>query len=129
MAAEGSPVASAIDRISSVMDKMQVGVNRLGGILSERRAQWVAEQKLGRSSDVQAQIKSLLSEKLRMDNLEQDRQSRFMEMAETLVPQVTEEQLAAVKEQREAFREQQRTMQAELVKKRLSEWESLFLSL
>lgn len=114
MAAEGSPVASAIDRISSVMDKMQVGVNRLGGIISERRSQWAAEQKLGRSSDVQAQIKSLLSEKLRADNLEQDRQSRFMEMAETLVPQVTEEQLAAVKEQREAFREQQRTMQAEL---------------
>lgn len=114
MAAEGSPVASAIDRISSVMDKMQAGVNRLGGIISERRSQWAAEQKLGRSSDVQAQIKSLLSEKLRTDNLEQDRQSRFMEMAETLVPQVTEEQLAAVKEQREAFREQQRTMQAEL---------------
>ena len=114
MAAEGSPVASAIDRIASVMDKMQVGVNRLGGIIAERRSQWAAEQKLGRSSDVQEQIKSLLSEKLRTDTLEQDRQSRFMEMAETLVPQVTEEQLAAVKEQREAFREQQRTLQAEL---------------
>lgn len=114
MAAEGSPVASAIDRISSVMDKMQQGVYRLGHTLEERRTQSGAERWLSQASDVQAQIKSLLTEKVTSDKLEQDRQSRFMEMAETLVPQVTEEQLAAVKEQRMAFREHQRTMQAEL---------------
>lgn len=114
MAAEGSPVASAIDRISSVMDKMQAGVYKLGQTLESRRTQSGAERWLSQASDVQEQIKSLLTEKVTSDKLEQDRQSRFMEMAETLVPQVTEEQLAAVKEQRAAFREQQRTMQAEL---------------
>lgn len=114
MAAEGSPVASAIDRISSVMDKMQAGVYELGQTLESRRTQSGAERWLSQASDVQEQIKSLLTEKVTSDKLEQDRQSRFMAMAETLVPQVTEEQLAAVKEQRAAFREQQRTMQAEL---------------
>lgn len=114
MAAEGSPVASAIDRISSVMDKMQDGVYQLGKTLESRRAQSGAERWISQASDVQGQIKSLLTEKVTSDKLEQDRQSRFMEMAETLVPQVTEEQLEAVKEQRRAFREHQRTMQAEL---------------
>ena len=114
MAAEGSPVAAAIDRISSVMDKMQVGVAGLGCTLEKQRAQSGAERWLSQASDVQDMIKSLLSEKVASGNLEQERQSRFMDMAETLVPQVTEEQLEAVKEQRRAFREHQRTMQAEL---------------
>lgn len=113
-AAAGSPVASALNNMSSAMSKMMVGVDQLGKRISESWAQRNAAQKIGSASDVQEQIKLLLLEKVRSDKLDQERQARFMEMAETLVPQVTEEQLEAVKEQRRAFREHQRTMQAEL---------------
>lgn len=111
---EGSPMATAIDKLSVTLSSMQKGISALDDAINKQRISNAAASKLGKATDVQQQIKALLESKLAEDKIERERHDRMMSVAESIVPQVTQEQIAAYKEQRKAYREHQRNLQSQL---------------
>lgn len=111
---EGSPVATAISRLSVAMSGMRTGLNALGTNIEKQRVSNMAAREAGRATDVQEQIRQLLTTKVASDNIEKDRHQRMMDMAEEAIPQVTQEQIDAYKEQRKTYREQQRNLKSQL---------------
>lgn len=111
---EGSPVATAISRLSVAMSGMRTGLNALGTNIEKQRISNMAAREAGRATDVQEQIRQLLTTKVASDNIEKERHQRMMDMAEEAIPQVTQEQIDAYKEQRKTYREQQRNLKSQL---------------
>lgn len=111
---EGSPVATAISRLSVAMSGMRTGLNALGTNIEKQRISNMAAREAGRAIDVQEQIRQLLTTKVASDNIEKERHQRMMDMAEEAIPQVTQEQIDAYKEQRKTYREQQRNLKSQL---------------
>lgn len=111
---ESSPVATAISRLSVAMSGMRTGLNALGTNIEKQRISNMAAREAGRATDVQEQIRQLLTTKVASDNIEKERHQRMMDMAEEAIPQVTQEQIDAYKEQRKTYREQQRNLKSQL---------------
>lgn len=111
---ESSPVATAISRLSVAMSGMRTGLNALGTNIEKQRISNIAAREAGRATDVQEQIRQLLTTKVASDNIEKERHQRMMDMAEEAIPQVTQEQIDAYKEQRKTYREQQRNLKSQL---------------
>lgn len=111
---ESSPVATAISRLSVAMSGMRTGLNSLGMNIEKQRISNMAAREAGRATDVQEQIRQLLTTKVASDNIEKERHQRMMDMAEEAIPQVTQEQIDAYKEQRKTYREQQRNLKSQL---------------
>ena len=109
-----SPVATAIDKLSSVMGGMQKGIYALDNAIAKQRVGNAASRNIGTADDVQQKIRTLLETKLAEDKIERERHARMMEIAESVVPQVTQAQLDAYKEQRKAYREHQKLLQGQL---------------
>lgn len=109
-----SPVATAIDKLSSVMGGMQKGIYALDNAIAKQRVGNAASRNIGAADDVQQKIRTLLETKLTEDKIERERHARMMEIAESVVPQVTQAQLDAYKEQRKAYREHQKLLQGQL---------------
>lgn len=111
---EKSPVADSLNRLADAMSVMRNGIASLDDTIKERRATQGAERNLAQAEDVKQQIRTLLELKVAEDRIESDRHQRMMDMAESLVPQVTDEQLETIREQRKAYREQQWALKEEL---------------
>lgn len=109
-----SPVATAIDKLVTVMGGMQKGIYALDNAIAKQRVANAASRNIGAADDVQQKIRALLETKLTEDKIERERHARMMEIAESVVPQVTQAQLDAYKEQRKAYREHQKLLQGQL---------------
>lgn len=111
---QGSPVANALNQVSAALSGMRGGLSVLHTDIVKQMVDNKIARKAGEASDVQAQIKRLLTTRVAADRIEQDRHQRMMDMAEEVIPQVTQEQIDAYREQRKTYREQQRNLKAQL---------------
>ena len=111
---QGSPVANALNQVSAALSGMRGGLSVLHTDIVKQMIDNKVAGKAGEASDVQAQIKRLLTTRVAADKIEQDRHQRMMDMAEEVIPQVTQEQIDAYREQRKTYREQQRNLKAQL---------------
>lgn len=114
VSSQGSPVANALNQVSSALSGMRGGLSVLHTDIVKQMIDNKIAGKAGEASDVQAQIKRLLTTRVAADRIEQDRHQRMMDMAEEVIPQVTQEQIDAYREQRKTYREQQRNLKAQL---------------
>lgn len=113
-ASEGSPVASVLDATSKNMRLVASAVRQLHDSVEKQVAANLAARKMGEAQDVQQTIKNMLQAKLAEDQVEHDRHQRMMDIAEKLVPQVTDEQIKAVHEQIRSYRNFNKVVDARL---------------
>ena len=109
-----SPIADSLNRLVDVMSVMRNGINSLDESIKEQRASQGAARNLAQADDVKEKIRTLLELKVSEDKIEQERHQRMMDVAESVVPQITDEQLDTIREQRKAYREQQWALKEEL---------------
>ena len=110
----GSPVSDALGKTIASLDKVSGAVTKLQASVRERMLASMDAKKTGKADDVQQAIRSMLKAKLVDDKIEGERHKRMMDMAESLFPQVSEEQLKAVRMQQLVYREHKKTLDAEL---------------
>lgn len=111
---EKSPVADSLNRLADAMSVMRKGIASLDESIKENRVAQGAARNLAQADDVKEQIRTLLELKVSEDAIERERHQRMMDIAESIIPQVTDEQLDAIREQRKAYREQQWALKEEL---------------
>jgi len=109
-ASENSPVATTLGKAVSGMNLVASAVSKLHGAIEDQVAANLAVRKTGESKDVQQIIRNLLQAKVAENTIERERNKRMMDMAERVVPQVTEEQLETLKLQQEAYRAHKKEM-------------------
>ena len=109
-----SPVADAINKLVDAMSVMRSGISSLDDSIKERRVAQGAARNLAVADDVREKIRTLLELKVSEDKIERERHQRMMDVAEGVVPQITDEQLESIREQRKAYREQQWALKEEL---------------
>ena len=88
-------------------------VSLLDAVIKQRQKNAVATE-MGSTDNVKFAIREMLSAKLDADKVERERHNRMMDMAESLIPKVSDEQLKAVRMQQLAYREHKKTLEAEL---------------
>lgn len=113
-ASEGSPIASVLDATSKNMRLVSSAVRQLHDSVEKQVAANLAARKMGEAQDVQQTLKNMLQAKLAEDQVEHDRHQRMMDIAEKLVPQVTDEQIKAVHEQIRSYRNFNKVVDARL---------------
>ena len=111
---EKSPVADSLNRLADAMSVMRRGITSLNESIKEQRIAQGAARNLAQADDVKEQIRTLLELKVAEDVIERERHQRMMDVAESVIPQITDEQLEAIREQRKAYREQQWALKEEL---------------
>lgn len=111
---EKSPVADSLNRLADAMSVMRRGITSLDESIKEQRIAQGAARNLAQADDVKEQIRTLLELKVSEDAIERERHQRMMDVAESVIPQITDEQLDAIREQRKAYREQQWALKEEL---------------
>lgn len=111
-ASESSPIASVLGKTIAGMDQVATAINKLHLAVEDQVAANMAARKTGEAKDVQQAIRNLLQAKVAEDKIEADRSKRMMDMADRLVPQVTEEQLKAFRMQQLVYREHKKTLEA-----------------
>lgn len=111
---EKSPVADSLNRLADAMSVMHRGITSLDESIKEQRIAQGAARNLAQADDVKEQIRTLLELKVSEDTIERERHQRMMDVAESVIPQITDEQLDAIREQRKAYREQQWALKEEL---------------
>lgn len=111
---EKSPVADSLSRLADAMSVMRRGITSLNESIKEQRIAQGAARNLAQADDVKEQIRTLLELKVAEDVIERERHQRMMDVAESVIPQITDEQLEAIREQRKAYREQQWALKEEL---------------
>lgn len=109
-----SPVADAINKLVDAMSVMRSGISSLDDSIKEQRVAQGATRNLAVADDVREKIRTLLELKVSEDKIERERHQRMMDVAESVVPQITDEQLEVIREQRKAYREQQWALKEEL---------------
>ena len=113
-APQKSPLADSLNSLSKALSVMQKGIASLGDTIQAQRTAQGAARNLAQADDVKEKIRTLLELKVSEDKIERDRHQRMMEIAEGVVPQITDEQLETIREQRKAYREQQWALKEEL---------------
>ena len=113
-APQKSPLADSLNSLSKALFVMQKGIASLDDTIQEQRTAQGAARNLAQADDVKEKIRTLLELKVSEDKIERDRHQRMMEVAEGVVPQITDEQLETIREQRKAYREQQWALKEEL---------------
>lgn len=88
-------------------------VSLLDAVIKQRQKNSAATE-VGGTDNVNYAIREMLSAKLDADKIERERHNRMMDMAESLIPKVSDEQLKAVRMQQLAYREHKKTLEAEL---------------
>lgn len=114
MAASDSPMESALNRIVDVLEETSSGIMGLQKALDAKTTANTATRLAGESSDMRDALKKFLKVQADSDKLAREREERIVGLVQTTVPQVTEEQLKAVRAQQLAYREHRKTMQATL---------------
>lgn len=108
---KGPSFVEGLDKLIAALNGANSRLSELGNNVKDMVVANKAAEKIGKASDVQKTIKAMLSAQIEANKIEQDRHARFMDMAEKLVPQVTDEQVQAIKEQRAAYKEHQQVLQ------------------
>lgn len=96
------------------LGKVQSSLVSLLDAVIKQRQKNAAATEVGRTDNVNTAIREMLSAKLDADKVERERHNRMMDMAESLIPKVSDEQLKAVRMQQLAYREHKKTLEAEL---------------
>lgn len=96
------------------LGKVQSSLVSLLDAVIKQRQKNAAATEMGRTDNVNTAIREMLSAKLDADKVERERHNRMMDMAESLIPKVSDEQLKAVRMQQLAYREHKKTLEAEL---------------
>lgn len=117
---QGGPFAKTLSKTAEGMQRVANAVDRMHLAIKDQIAANAIAKRTGEATDVQDTIRTLLTTKIAEDKIEQERHQRMMDMAESLVPQVTEEQLKAFRLQQLVAREHRKTLEAtvELEKKK-----------
>lgn len=111
----GNPsLVDGLDKVLAVMAKASEGLQKLSEAVENQVASNKAASKIGEASDVNKTLKDLLEAQVAADKIEQERHNRIMNLAEKVVPAVTEEQVTAFKYQQLVYKEHQKTLQATL---------------
>ena len=110
----GDPLKDVFNRAFKSFDGVANSVKALNESIKIHNANNQTARLTGAASDVQSQIRELLQAKIMEDQIESERNKRMMDMAERLVPQVTDEQLKAIRMQQLMYREHQKTLEATL---------------
>lgn len=113
-ASEKSPMADVLKGAIAGMDVVATAVDKLQQAVRDQTAANLVARKTGEAEDVQQTIRNLLQTKVAEDKIERERHHRMMDMAERLVPQVTEEQIKAIREQQQTFRTFNKALNANL---------------
>ena len=111
-ASEKSPVSDMLAKTATNIGLVANAVNDMQVAVRSQMAANLAARKTGEAQDVQQAIKNLLQAKVTEDRIERERHNRMMDLAESLVPQVTEEQLKAFRMQQLVAREHKKTLEA-----------------
>jgi len=111
-ASEKSPVADALNKTMTGMKQVSTAIDKLQLAVRDQMAANMVAKKAGNSDDVNTTIRSMLKAKVAEDQLESERHKRMMDIAEELVPKVTEEQLKAFRMQQLVAREHKKTLEA-----------------
>ena len=117
---QGGPFAKTLSKTAEGMQRVANAVDRMQLAVKDQIAANAIARRTGEATDVQDTIRNLLTTKITEDKIEQERHQRMMDLAESLVPQVTEEQLKAFRLQQLVAREHRKTLEAtvELEKKK-----------
>ncbi|MBR4407399.1 MAG: hypothetical protein IKT27_03700 [Clostridia bacterium] len=117
---QGGPFAKTLSKTAEGMQRVANAVDRMQLAVKDQIAANAIARRTGEATDVQDTIRNLLTTKIAEDKIEQERHQRMMDLAESLVPQVTEEQLKAFRLQQLVAREHRKTLEAtvELEKKK-----------
>ena len=113
-ASEKSPMADVLKSATAGMNVVATAVEKLQQAVRDQTAANLVARKTGEAEDVQQTIRNLLQTKVAEDKIERERHLRMMDMAERLVPQVTEEQIKAIREQQQTFRTFNKALNANL---------------
>ena len=108
---DGNPLKDIFNRAFKSFDGVANSLKNLSEQIKVQNAQNQTARLTGAASDVQSQIRELLQAKIAEDQIESERNKRMMDIAERLVPQVTEEQLKAFRMQQLLFKEHQKTLE------------------
>lgn len=111
-ASEKSPVANVLESAIAGMDVVATAVEKLQQAVRDQTAANLVARKTGEAKDVQQTIRNLLQTKVAEDKIERERHQRMMDMAESLIPKVTEEQLKAFRAQQDAYRAHKKSLDA-----------------
>lgn len=111
---DGSPLKDVFGKALASFDKVSASVKSMSDAITNQYAKNQVSMLVGAASDVQKQIQELLKAKIAEDQIERERHQRMMDISEKTIPQVTEEQLKALKMQQLAYREHQKTLANEL---------------
>lgn len=111
-ASEKSPVANVLESATAGMDVVAKAVEKLQQAVRDQTAANIVARKTGEAQDVQQTIRNLLQTKVAEDKIERERHQRMMDMAESLIPKVTEEQLKAFRAQQDAYRAHKKSLDA-----------------
>ena len=111
-ASEKSPVANVLESATAGMNVVAKAVDRLQQAVRDQTAANIVARKTGEAKDVQQTIRNLLQTKVAEDKIERERHQRMMDMAESLIPKVTEEQLKAFRAQQDAYKAHKQSLDA-----------------
>ena len=90
---QGGPFAKTLDKTIAGMKTVASAVDRLQLAVKDQIAANALAKKTGEATDVQQSIRDFLQRKIAEDDIERERHKRMMDMAESLVPKVNDEQL------------------------------------
>lgn len=109
---QGGPFAKTLDKTIEGMKTVASAVDRLQLAVKDQIAANALAKKTGEATDVQQSIRDFLQRKIAEDDIERERHKRMMDMAESLVPKVNDEQLKAFRLQQLVAREHKKTLEA-----------------
>lgn len=109
---QGGPFAKTLDKTIAGMKTVASAVDRLQLAVKDQIAANALAKKTGEATDVQQSIRDFLQRKIAEDDIERERHKRMMDMAESLVPKVNDEQLKAFRLQQLVAREHKKTLEA-----------------
>lgn len=109
---QGGPFAKTLDKTIAGMKTVASAVDRLQLAVKDQIAANALAKKTGEATDVQQSIRDFLQRKIAEDDVERERHKRMMDMAESLVPKVNDEQLKAFRLQQLVAREHKKTLEA-----------------
>lgn len=109
---QGGPFAKTLDKTIEGMKTVASAVDRLQLAIKDQIAANALAKMTGEATDVQQSIRDFLQRKIAEDDIERERHKRMMDMAESLVPKVNDEQLKAFRLQQLVAREHKKTLEA-----------------
>lgn len=109
---QGGPFAKTLDKTIAGMKTVASAVDMLQLAVKDQIAANALAKKTGEATDVQQSIRDFLQRKIAEDDIERERHKRMMDMAESLVPKVNDEQLKAFRLQQLVAREHKKTLEA-----------------